>query len=62
MCDGNSEWCEMFVKWYSGKKQYRMYCRAHGFKDQEYVTKEEFEYIEKHHPEMISQDRGPILW
>ena len=60
MCDGKSEYCEIFVKWYAPKKKYRMYCKAHGFRNQDFLTWKEVEYFKKYHPQMISKDSGPI--
>jgi hypothetical protein len=52
---------KIYVKWYSPKKQYRLYCTRDGFRNQPYLTKEEVDYFRKHHPEMISKDSIPII-
>ena len=54
MCKVNNQWCKDIVKWYAPKRCYRLYCTAHGFKNQPYLTTKEVEYFRQHRPDLIS--------
>lgn len=60
MCKVNNQWCVEIVKWYTPKRQYRLYCKAHGFTAQPYLTKEEVEYFKTHHSDLISNNDGTV--
>jgi hypothetical protein len=56
MCKINNQYCEDIVKWYSPKKCYRLYCKAHGFKNQPYLTDQEVCWFRSNRPDLISAD------